>query len=174
MDKEKKIILFPKCQRQWLLKIWHYDAPHKRGRHHSPLGSKEWNIAVLKFRVHWGGGKKKNQFQIFPPNGFQRKLFPNLFLAFKTPTIMNLGTTPKSSMISASFYARLRYLQTAATKTSVLTIVMQSVWILQKQGKLVYTDMRLVFFNGNSNFSFSARKAIGKIRMTIWKKLPLC
>jgi len=55
-----------------------------------------------------------------------------------------------------------------------LTIVMQSVWILQKQGKLVYTDMRLVFFNGNSNFSFSARKAIGKIRMTIWKKLPLC
>jgi hypothetical protein len=101
-------------------------------------------------------------------------MFPNLFLAFKTPTIMDLRTTPKSSMISASFEARLRYLQRAATKTSLLTIVMRTMWLLQKQGKLVYTDMRLVFFDGNSSFSFSARKAISKIRMTIGKKLPLC
>jgi hypothetical protein len=86
---------------------------------------------------------------------------------------MDLRTTPKSSVISASFGARLRYLQTAATKTSVLTFGTQTMWLLQKQGKLVYTDVRLVLFNGNSSFFFSARKAIGKSRMTIWKKLPL-
>jgi hypothetical protein len=86
---------------------------------------------------------------------------------------MDLGTTPKSSMISATFEAQLRCLQTSATKTSVLTIGTQNVQLLQEQGKLVCTDMRLVLFKGNSSFSFSARKAIGKIRMTIWKKLPL-
>jgi hypothetical protein len=85
---------------------------------------------------------------------------------------MDLGTTPKSSMISATFEARLRYLQTAATKTLVLTNGIQNVRILQEQGKLVCTDMRLVLFQGNSSFSFSARKAVGKIRMTIWKNLP--
>jgi hypothetical protein len=58
---------------------------------------------------------------------------------------MDLRTTPNSSMISALFEARLRYLQTAATNTSVLTIGMQTVWLLQKQGKLLNTDMRLVF-----------------------------
>lgn len=86
---------------------------------------------------------------------------------------MDLGTTPKSSMISATFEARLRYLQTAATKTSVLTIDIQNVQRLQKQGKLVCTDMRFVLFKGNTSYSLSARKAIGKIRMTIWKKLLL-
>ena len=169
MGKEQKIILVPKWQRQWLPTIWHFAAPHHRGRHYCPLGSKEWNVEMLKFAFI-----ESKQFQIFPPDGFQRTLFPNLFLTLKKPTAMDLRTTPKSSMISASFEARHRYLQTAATKTSVLTIGMQTVWLLQKQGKLVYRDMRLVFLNGTSSFSFSAQKSISKIRMTIWKKLSLC
>jgi len=111
MDKERKTTLVPKCQRKWLLTIWHYGAPHHRGCHHSSLGSKEWNITVLKFAFI-----ESKQFQIFPPDRFQRKLFPNLFLAFKTPTIMDLPTTPKNSMISASFEAGLRYLQKNCNK----------------------------------------------------------
>jgi len=153
MDKERKTTLVPKCQRKWLLTIWHYGAPHHRGRHHSPLGSKERNITVLKFAFI-----ESRKLQIFQPDCFQRTLFPNLFLAFKTPIIMDLGTTPKSSMISASFETWLRYLQTTATKTSVLTTGMQTVWFLQKQGKLVYTDMSLVGLTAIAVSSFMPGK----------------
>jgi hypothetical protein len=74
-----------------------------------------------------------NNCNSFSPEGFETALFQNGCLAFRSPASIDLRLKPKSSMMSASLQARPGDLYTAASKTSLFPIGMQTPMASTKQ-----------------------------------------